>query len=58
MLSIIGGASRRRPVYRKGSSHAALRTLTGQLTGISGTLAIRIENGQHFYGVDYSLPEP
>lgn len=31
---------------------------TGQLTGISGTLAIRIENGQHFYDIDYSLPEP
>jgi hypothetical protein len=30
---------------------------TGQLTGISGTLAIRIENGQHFYDIDYSLPE-
>lgn len=31
---------------------------TGQLTGISGTLAIRIVNGQHFYDIDYSLPEP
>ncbi|WP_249153853.1 DUF3224 domain-containing protein [Janthinobacterium lividum] len=30
---------------------------TGQLTGISGTLAIRIVNGQHFYDIDYSLPE-
>ncbi|MDN2709081.1 DUF3224 domain-containing protein [Janthinobacterium sp. SUN118] len=30
---------------------------TGQLTGISGTLAIRIENGQHFYDIDYTLPE-
>ncbi|WP_332859286.1 DUF3224 domain-containing protein [Janthinobacterium svalbardensis] len=30
---------------------------TGQLTGIRGTLAIRIENGQHFYDIDYSLPE-
>ena len=30
---------------------------TGQLTGISGTLVIRIENGQHFYDIDYSLPE-
>lgn len=31
---------------------------TGQLAGISGTLGIRIENGQHFYDIDYSLPEP
>ncbi|PKV45140.1 uncharacterized protein DUF3224 [Janthinobacterium sp. 61] len=30
---------------------------TGQLPGISGTMAIRIENGQHFYDIDYSLPE-
>ena len=34
-----------------------LHSGTGQLTGISGTLAIRIENGQHFYDIDYSLPE-
>ncbi|PHV16603.1 DUF3224 domain-containing protein [Janthinobacterium sp. BJB1] len=31
---------------------------TGQLTGINGTLAIRIENGRHFYDIDYSLPAP
>lgn len=31
---------------------------TGQLTGIRGTLAIRIVDGQHFYDIDYSLPEP
>ena len=30
---------------------------TGQLTGISGTMAIRIVDGQHFYDIDYSLPE-
>jgi hypothetical protein len=30
---------------------------SGQLTGISGTLAMRIENGQHVYDIDYSLPE-
>lgn len=29
---------------------------TGQLQGITGTLTIRIENGQHFYNLDYSLP--
>jgi hypothetical protein len=30
---------------------------TGELKGISGTFTIRIENGQHFYGLDYTLPE-
>ncbi|WP_426079094.1 DUF3224 domain-containing protein [Janthinobacterium sp. PSPC3-1] len=29
---------------------------TGQLEGISGTMGIRIEGGQHFYDLDYSLP--
>ncbi|MGK5080921.1 DUF3224 domain-containing protein [Janthinobacterium sp. HLX7-2] len=29
---------------------------TGQLTGIRGTMVIRIEGGQHFYDLDYSLP--
>lgn len=29
---------------------------TGQLKGITGTLVIKIENGQHFYELDYSLP--
>ena len=30
---------------------------TGQLTGIRGTMAIRIEAGQHVYDLDYSLPD-
>jgi hypothetical protein len=30
---------------------------TGELTGISGAFAIRIENGQHFYDFEYTLPE-
>lgn len=30
---------------------------TGQLQGISGTMAIRIEAGQHFYDLDYALPQ-
>jgi hypothetical protein len=30
---------------------------TGELQGIAGTFTIRIENGQHFYGLDYTLPE-
>ena len=29
---------------------------TGQLKGVTGTLTIKIENGQHFYELDYSLP--
>jgi len=29
---------------------------TGQLAGISGMFAIRIDNGQHFYDFDYTLP--
>ena len=30
-------------------------TGTGQLVGISGTLAIRIEAGKHYYDFDYEL---
>lgn len=30
---------------------------TGQLEGIRGTMAIRIEAGQHFYDFDYTLPD-
>ncbi len=30
---------------------------TGELKGVTGTFNIRIENGQHFYDFDYSLPE-
>jgi hypothetical protein len=29
---------------------------TSELAGISGTLAIRIEGGKHFYDFDYSIP--
>lgn len=29
----------------------------GELAGISGTFTIRIENGQHFYDLDYTLPD-
>lgn len=29
---------------------------TGQLQGITGSLTIKIENGQHYYDLDYSLP--
>lgn len=30
---------------------------TGQLKGIAGTFTIRIEGGQHFYDLDYTLPD-
>jgi Protein of unknown function (DUF3224) len=30
---------------------------TGELTGISGTMTIRIEKGSHFYDVDYTLSD-
>jgi len=30
---------------------------TGQLAGLTGTLTIKIEKGQHFYELDYGLPE-
>lgn len=30
---------------------------TDELTGIAGALAIRIVDGQHFYDLDYTLPE-
>src|SRR3954471_4962149 len=29
---------------------------TGALTGIAGTIGIRIVDGKHFYDLDYSLP--
>jgi hypothetical protein len=30
---------------------------TGELTGLSGSMAIRIVEGQHFYDIHYSLPD-
>jgi hypothetical protein len=30
---------------------------TGELKGIQGTFVIRIEDGQHYYDFDYTLPE-
>jgi hypothetical protein len=29
---------------------------SGELAGLRGSMAIRIENGQHFYDFDYQLP--
>ena len=32
---------------------------TGELTGLSGTMSMRIENGQHYYDFEYTLePAP
>ena len=31
-------------------------TGTGDLTGISGSMKIRIEGGKHFYDFEYTLP--
>lgn len=31
---------------------------TGELTGISGSMKIRVEGGGHFYDFDYTLPAP
>jgi Protein of unknown function (DUF3224) len=45
-----------------GGEFAGLRILvapdsgTGELEGITGTLAIRIEHGKHYYDLDYTLP--
>jgi hypothetical protein len=30
---------------------------TGQLTGLTGSMTIKIENGKHFYDFAYSLPQ-
>lgn len=30
---------------------------TGELAGLSGRMIIRIEDGRHYYGFDYQLPE-
>lgn len=45
-----------------GGAHAGMRILiapdsgTGELAGIAGTLAIRVEDGKHYYELEYSLP--
>ncbi|AXA92526.1 DUF3224 domain-containing protein [Massilia sp. YMA4] len=46
-----------------GGEHAGLRIVvapdsgTGELTGLRGTLDIRMEQGKHFYDFEYSLGE-
>jgi uncharacterized protein DUF3224 len=49
-------------IMRRGAPQLTVTILadsgTGALTGIAGSFAIRIVDGQHFYDVDYTLPEP
>lgn len=46
-----------------GGEHAGLRIVvapdsgTGELAGLRGTMAIRIEQGKHFYDFEYALGE-
>jgi hypothetical protein len=46
----------------RGQMHLTLSVLpdsgTEQLQGLTGTMRIRIEQGQHFYELDYALPQP
>ena len=45
---------------RDGETHLAVSVVpdsgTGQLQGLSGTMSIRITDGQHHYDFDYVLP--
>jgi hypothetical protein len=49
-------------VMTRGEPSLSIRVVpdsgTGDLTGLDGSLGIRIEAGQHFYDFDYSLPAP
>jgi hypothetical protein len=48
-------------VMTKGASSLTVTVVPdsgrGDLTGIAGTLAIRIEGGRHFYDLDYTLTD-
>jgi hypothetical protein len=45
---------------RKGESRMTVTVVpdsgTAQLVGLEGTMTITVENGQHFYSFEYSLP--
>lgn len=45
----------------RGTPHLTIEVVpdsgTGQLTGITGTMNIRITEGKHFYDFDYALPD-
>jgi hypothetical protein len=49
-------------IMRRGARQLTVTILadsgTGALAGIAGSFAIRIVDGQHFYDLDYTLPEP
>jgi len=49
-----------RGVMRRGAPELEVHVVpdsgSGELEGLSGTLGIRIEAGQHYYDFDYSLP--
>jgi hypothetical protein len=46
-------------IMNRGAQHLTIRVVpdsgTGDLAGLSGTLAIKIEAGKHFYELDYTL---
>jgi Protein of unknown function (DUF3224) len=48
-------------VMTRGAPHLTITVVpdsgTGQLTGISGNMAIKITDGKHFYEFEYTLPE-
>jgi len=47
-------------IMKNGENHLILEVVpdsgTGQLAGISGTMDIQLEDKQHFYHFDYTLP--
>ena len=46
-------------IMNRGESHLTLTVVpdsgTGELSGLTGTMDIRIEDGQHFYDFEYEL---
>ena len=48
-------------IMTKGVPHLSIAIVpdsgSGQLTGLSGTMDIKIEGGKHFYILDYTLPQ-
>ena len=48
-------------MMNKGKNHLVLEIVpdsgSGELTGITGTMAIKISEGQHYYEFEYELPE-
>jgi len=48
-------------VMNRGEQHLTIMVVpdsgSGQLTGLSGDLSIRIAEGKHFYELQYSLPD-